>query len=132
MLKDAVIRTGLNSQLTDHQFRSATAKNHNDLLRRQTLYTTNRVPFIIQYFPGAEKLCHALRSLRHIDDYKHLAKIFLAPPLLTFKQPQNLRLLSLQDNIGHYITQPCRSNLCKTCQIIDMDPTITRGNTAHH
>eukprot|EP00061_Rhincodon_typus_P007014 g28260.t1 len=46
----------------------------------------------IFYFPGAGKLHHVLYSLQHvIDDNKHLAKIIPTPPLLTFKQPPNLR-----------------------------------------
>eukprot|EP00061_Rhincodon_typus_P006766 g27753.t1 len=70
-----------NSQLIEHQFRHATAKTCNDLLRRQTWDTTDRIPFVIKYFPGAEKLCHVLRSFQQIiDDNEHLAKIFPTPP----------------------------------------------------
>eukprot|EP00061_Rhincodon_typus_P012161 g37724.t1 len=58
---------------------------NNNLLRRRTQDTTDRVPFIIQYFPRAEKLHHALCSLQHVID-EHLTKIFPTPPLLTFKQ----------------------------------------------
>eukprot|EP00061_Rhincodon_typus_P006940 g28086.t1 len=140
MVKNTLIRTGYHAQLIDHQFRHATAKNRDDLLRRQTQDTTVRVPFIVQYFPRAEKLHHVLRSLQYdIEDDKHLAKIIPTPPLLTFKQPPNLKqtiicskLPSLQDNINHNTTQPCDGNLCKPCQIIDMDTTITHRNTTHH
>eukprot|EP00061_Rhincodon_typus_P005892 g25956.t1 len=94
---------------------------------------TDGVPFVIQYFPGAEKLRHVLCSLQHIiNDDEHLTKIFPTPPLLAFKQPPNLKqtivcckLPNLQDNINHYTTQPCHGNLCKTCQIIGMGTTIT-------
>eukprot|EP00061_Rhincodon_typus_P009810 g33598.t1 len=89
------------------------------------------VPFIIQYFPGAEKLHHVLRNPQHIiNDDEHLAKIFPTPPLLIFKQPPNLKqtivqskLPSLQDNVDHNTIPPCHGNLCKTCQITDMDIT---------
>eukprot|EP00061_Rhincodon_typus_P001375 g14624.t1 len=139
MLKDALIRTGYDAQLINCQFRYAIAKKHNDLLRNQTWDTTNRVPFVVQYFPGAEKLHHVLRSLQHvIDDDKHLTKIIPMPPLLTFKQPPNLKqaivrskLSSLQDNIKHNATQPCHSKLCKTMPD-HQHATITRGNTTHH
>ncbi|XP_043558925.1 uncharacterized protein LOC122556358 [Chiloscyllium plagiosum] len=43
VLKDTLIRTGYNAQLIDHQFRCAAARS-NDLLRRQTLDATDRVP----------------------------------------------------------------------------------------
>eukprot|EP00061_Rhincodon_typus_P011952 g37336.t1 len=94
---------------------------------------TDRVPFVVQYVPRADKLSHVLRSLQHdIDDYEHLAKIFPRPPLPAFKQPPNLKqtivrskLPSLQDDIDHNTMQPRQDNLCKTCQIIDMDTTIT-------
>eukprot|EP00061_Rhincodon_typus_P014108 g40929.t1 len=115
----------------DNQFFIQTLKNRNDLLRRRDM--TDSVPFVVQYFPGVEKLRHILRSLQHVfDDNEHLAKIFPTPPLLTFKQPPNIKqaivcskLPSLQGNIDHNTIQPCHGNLCKTHQIIDMDITIT-------
>eukprot|EP00061_Rhincodon_typus_P004985 g23890.t1 len=114
VLKDALIRTEFDAQLIDRPFRFATTKNHYDLLRRQTQDTTDRVSFIIQYFPRAEKPHHVLRCLQHvIDDDEHLAKVFPTPPLLAFKQLPNLKqtivrskLLNLQDNIYHNTTQP--------------------------
>eukprot|EP00061_Rhincodon_typus_P012195 g37777.t1 len=140
MLKDTFIGAGYDAQLIDRQFQCATVKNRNDLLRRQTWDTSNKVPFIIQYFPGTEKLHHSLCSLQPIiNDDEHLTKIFPMPPLLTFKQPPNLKqtivlskLPSLQDNIDHNTIQPYNGNLCKKCQIFDMDATITCGNTTHH
>eukprot|EP00061_Rhincodon_typus_P017819 g46692.t1 len=65
VLKDTLIGIGYNAQLIDHQFQHATARNHIDLLRRQTRDRTDRVPFVIQYFLGVEKLRHVLRSLQH-------------------------------------------------------------------
>eukprot|EP00061_Rhincodon_typus_P016754 g45133.t1 len=38
---------------------------------------------------------------------------------------QALKLPKLQDNIDQKTTHPCHSNLSKTCQIINMDTTIT-------
>eukprot|EP00061_Rhincodon_typus_P014201 g41085.t1 len=111
-----------------------------DVPQRKTVMTSsgdetvyNTVSFVIQYFLGAEKLRHVLRSLQHvIDDDEHLGKIIPMPPLLAFKQPPNLKqiivrskLSSLQDNIDHNTIQPCHGNLCKTCQRFDMDTTIT-------
>eukprot|EP00061_Rhincodon_typus_P003304 g19766.t1 len=68
-------------------------------------------------------------SLQHInDDDENLTNMFSTPPLLTFKQLPNLRqtivrsqLPTFQGNIDHNTIQPCHGNLCKTCQIIDMD-----------
>lgn len=130
---------GYDARLINRQFQRATAKDRNTLLRRQTRDTTDRVPFVVQYFPGAEKLRHLLRSLQHvIDDDEHLAKAIPTPPLLAFKQPPNLKqtiirskLPNLQENSNHDTTQPCHGKLCKTCQIIDVDTTITRENTTH-
>eukprot|EP00061_Rhincodon_typus_P007757 g29765.t1 len=101
---------------------------------------SDRVPFIVQYFLGVEKLYHVLCSLQHIiDDDEHPTKIFHMLPFLTFKQRPNLiqtivrsKLPSLQDNIDHNTIQHCFGNLYKTCQIIDMDTTITLGNTTYH
>ncbi|XP_078072210.1 protein NOXP20-like isoform X1 [Mustelus asterias] len=99
----------------------------------------DRVPFVVQYFPRAEKLRHLLWSLQHvIDEDEHLAKAIPTPPLLAFKQPRNLKqtivrskLPSLQENSDHDTTQPCHSNLCKTCRIIDTDAIISRENTIY-
>eukprot|EP00061_Rhincodon_typus_P009793 g33569.t1 len=138
LLNDALIRTENDAQLisSNCQFQCATAENHHVLLRGWT----NRVPFVVQYFPGVEKLRHALHSLQHInDDNEHLTKILPTAPLFAFKQPPNLnqtivcsKLPSLQDNIDHETTQPCHGNLCMTYQIIDMDTTMTHGSTIHH
>ncbi|XP_078084813.1 uncharacterized protein LOC144503794 [Mustelus asterias] len=138
-LKDALIRTGYGARLIDQQFRRATAKNRTDLLRRQTRDMVDRVPFVVQYFPGVEKLRHLLRNLQHvIDEDEHLAKAIPTPPLLAFKQPRNLKqtivhskLPSLQENSDHDTTQPCHSNLCKTCRIINTDAIISRENTIY-
>eukprot|EP00061_Rhincodon_typus_P007608 g29459.t1 len=109
ILKDALIRSGYDAQLNDCQFQCATAKKHNDLFRRQTEDMTDRVPFIIEYIPREERLNHVLRSLQHvIEDDKHF------------------------DNIDHSTIQPCHGNLCKACQIFDMDTIITCGNTTHY
>ncbi|XP_072414138.1 uncharacterized protein [Chiloscyllium punctatum] len=92
VLRDALIRTGYDAQLLNCQFQSATARNHNDLLRRQACAATNRVSFIVQYFPGAEKLRPVLRDLQHIiNEDEHLAKTFSPPSLLAFKQRPNLK-----------------------------------------
>eukprot|EP00061_Rhincodon_typus_P013535 g39965.t1 len=137
MLKDTLIRTRYDAQL-NRQFQHATVKNHNNLLKRQTWDMTYRVPFIVHYFPGVEKLSHILCSLQHvIDDVEHLTKAIPTPRLLTFKQLPNLKqtiacikLPSLQENSNHNTIQPCHGNLSKTCQI-DLDTTITYGNTTH-
>eukprot|EP00061_Rhincodon_typus_P018875 g48240.t1 len=100
--------------------RICSAKNHN-FLGKQTQDTTDRVPFIIQYLPRAEKLRHVLRNLQHvIDDNEHLAKIIPTPPLLAFKKPPNLKqtifhskLPSLQDNIDHNTTQPAMATAAR-------------------
>jgi len=130
---------GYGARLIDQQFRRATMKNCTDLLRRQTRDTADRVTFVVQYFPGAEKLHHLLRSLQHvIDDDEHLVKVIPTRPLLAFKQPPNLKqiivcskLLSFQENSNHDTIQPCLGNLCKMCRIIDNETTVTRDNTTH-
>eukprot|EP00061_Rhincodon_typus_P009621 g33259.t1 len=88
-------------------FTAPQLKSYNDLLGRQTQDTTDRDPFIIQYFPGVEKLRHVLHRLTYvIDDNKHLTKVIPMPPLLIFKQPPNhyrplLAGNCVQQNIDH-------------------------------
>eukprot|EP00061_Rhincodon_typus_P002088 g16579.t1 len=110
----STLKNAYDAQLIDCQFCRATVKNHNDLLRKQTRGTTDRVHFVIQYFPRAQKLHHILRSLQHIiNDDEYLNAIFPMHPLLPFKQPPNLKqtivfskLPSLQDNIDHTLYNP--------------------------
>eukprot|EP00061_Rhincodon_typus_P012719 g38626.t1 len=143
-------------------FRHGLAKNRNNLLRRQTWDTTERVPFVIQYFTGAEKLGYVLHSLQHvIDDGEHLIRAMPTPPILLFKQPHDQKdvdalemlqkrftrmlpgilavkqvwldwqTIQLQENRDYNTAQLCHGNLCKACQINDMDSTITHENTCH-
>eukprot|EP00061_Rhincodon_typus_P015660 g43459.t1 len=81
-----------------------------------------------------------LCSLQHlINDNEHLTKNIPMIPILTFKQLPSLKqtvihskLPSLQDNIDHNTTKSCHGKLYKVCQIINLDTTITCGNTTHH
>eukprot|EP00061_Rhincodon_typus_P004582 g22928.t1 len=66
ILNDAILRTGYIAQLVDRQFWHATAKTRNNLLGKQTQAAIDREPFVIQYFPGMERLCHVLHSLQHV------------------------------------------------------------------
>ncbi|GCC42747.1 hypothetical protein chiPu_0026652, partial [Chiloscyllium punctatum] len=134
--RDALIRTGSDAQLIDRQFRRATVRNRNDLLRRQTRAATDKVPFVVQHFTGAEKLRYVFRDLQRImNEDKHLAKTFPTPPQLAFKQPPNLKQIIVRSKLPsfqHNSTQPCHGRHCKTCQSVGMDATITRGDTSHH
>ncbi|XP_072436175.1 uncharacterized protein [Chiloscyllium punctatum] len=134
VLKDALTRMGYDAQLIDRQFQRATARNCNDL-RRQTRAATDRVPFVVQYFPGAEKLHHVFRDLQHIiNEDEHLAKTFPTPPLLAFKQPPNRKQIVIHSKLPgcqDSSLQPCQGRHCKTCQSVDIDTTITHGNTSH-
>ena len=115
-----------------------TAKNRTDLLRRQTRDTVDRVPFVIQYFPGAEKLRNLLRSVQHvIDEDEHLAKAIPHPHFLpsnnctTSNRPLSAANYPAFRSTVTTTTQPCHSNLCKMCRIIDTDAIISRENTIH-
>eukprot|EP00061_Rhincodon_typus_P015086 g42563.t1 len=100
---------------------------------------TDTVPFVVQYFPREEKLRHVVRSFQHvIGDDEYLARATCTLLFLTIKELPNLKqatvhskLPSLQENSDHNTTQPCHGHLCETCQTIDMDTTITHGNSTH-
>ncbi|XP_060706933.1 uncharacterized protein LOC132832794 [Hemiscyllium ocellatum] len=101
VLRDALTRTGNDAQLIERQFQHATARNRNDLLRRQTCAATNRVPLVVQYFPGVEKLRHVLRDLQHIiNEDEHLSKTLPTPPLLALKQPPNLKQIIVRSRVS--------------------------------
>eukprot|EP00061_Rhincodon_typus_P015315 g42924.t1 len=51
ILENTFIRTGHDVQLIDHQFRHATAKYRNNLLRRQIQDMTDRIPFVVRTSP---------------------------------------------------------------------------------
>eukprot|EP00061_Rhincodon_typus_P010579 g34970.t1 len=137
---------GYEVQIIDRQFRCVTVKNHNDLLRRQTRDMTNSTLH-----------CPVLWTCRNsatMDQLKQeggnhamffaafsmsaMTANILPRPSPHLKQQPNLKktivrskLPSLQENSNYDNKQPCYGNLCKTCQIIDMDTTITFGNTTH-
>eukprot|EP00061_Rhincodon_typus_P014100 g40915.t1 len=87
-------------QLNNQEHYRRPPKNCNDLLRRWTQDMTDRVLFVIQYFPGAEKLCHVLRSPQHvIDDNEHLTK---ASPRLHFSPLNNRQTLNRPSFAANY------------------------------
>eukprot|EP00061_Rhincodon_typus_P003915 g21289.t1 len=96
-----------------------------DALQQKTVMTSieGRHGICLIWYPSSSstslEVHHVLRSFQHIiNDDEQLTNIF-PMSLLRIKLPM------LQDNTDHNTIQPCHDNLCKTCQIIDMDTTIT-------
>eukprot|EP00061_Rhincodon_typus_P013871 g40506.t1 len=84
---------------------------------RQSLYTSH-----------VDSIFFLWTNVSFLDTYisiknRHLRTYSTASPQQTTR---------LQDNINHNTIKHCHGNFCKTCQIIDMDTTITHGNNTLH
>ena len=139
ILKDALLRSEYDARLIDKQFRRATLQPRALLLNTERTETTPRVPFVTQYFPGAEKLRPIIRNLQHLlDNDDRLSKAVPDSPILAFRQPANLKQLIIRSKLPSQpdmdntsTTRPCNSILCKTCAIIDPVSTIRRADISH-
>ena len=81
-------------------------------------------------FRPINKIIKNLQPLLNKDP--HLNQIFSTPPLISYRQPPNLKLLLTSASLPneHFITGtfPCKSSKCHLCPNINTNPTITGPN----
>ena len=139
-LRKALVHQGYNPHLVSQQFRRAVRQDRNFLLHNKRDHSTksNRVPLVVTYHPHLNRLRNIIRELQHIfDSDPHLSRIFPEPPILSFRQPANLRSILVPSRLPHgggaivsysHSTRPCNRPRCMTCPLISSDVSISRGN----
>eukprot|EP00061_Rhincodon_typus_P017302 g45939.t1 len=114
---------------TDHSLCTSVPHNDGITATASVLNTTNsQFPDILL------QLIHFILD-HNVFTFENQFFIQIYTPICQYFHAQTIacgKLPSLQDNVDHNTTQPCHGNVCKTCQIIDLDTTITRGSNAHH
>ena len=139
-LETALLHSGYRGDAIREQFDRPTNTPRTDLLtRRQSSSADDRVPFVVEYFPGAERLRRGLQRLQHlIDEDSYLSEVFPHPPLLSFRQPSNLKQRLVRSKLPTVTpdepgsVRPCNAPRCLTCNIICTDVTVSRDSTTLH
>jgi len=138
-LRSAFLRSGYDAGLVNRQFHRATQRDRKELLTRNNRTDSEpRVPLVVTYFPGADKLRTTLRPTQHlIDNDPYLRRVLPLPPLLAIRQPQNLKQTLVRSKLPSLTptqngTQPCNKPRCLTCPLIDTNTTVTRHGIIHN
>ena len=103
------------------------------LLKYQTKSKSDCTPLVLTYHPHLRPINKIVKNLQPLL-YKdpHLNQIFSTPPLISYRQPPNLKLLLTSASLPnkHFITGifPCKSSKCHLCPNINTDPTIAGPN----
>ena len=103
------------------------------LLKYQTKSESDGTSLVLTchpYFRPINKIVKNLQPLLNRDS--HLNQIFSAPPLISYHQPPDLKLLLTSASLTNesFITGtfPCKSPKCYLCPNINTNPTITGPN----
>ena len=103
------------------------------LLEYQTKSKSDRTPLVLIYHPHLKPINKIVKNLQPLlNKDPHLNQIFSTPPLISYRQPANLKLLLTSASLPneHFITGtfPCKSSKCHLCPNINTNPTITGPN----
>ena len=132
-LKNAFTTLGYKPKTVKNQIIKAMSIPREALLKYQTKLESYRTPLVLTYHPylrPINKIVKNLQPLLNKDPY--LNQIFSVPPLISYRQPPNLKLLLTSASLPNerFITGtfPCNSPKCHLCPNINTNPTITGPN----
>ena len=132
-LKNAFTALGYKPKTVKNQIIKAMSIPREALLKYQTKLESYRTPLVLTYHPylrPINKIVKNLQPLLNKDPY--LNQIFPAPPLISYRQPPNLKLLLTSASLlnERFITGtfPCNSPKCHLCPNKNTNPTITGPN----
>ena len=104
------------------------------LLKYQTKSRSDRTPLILTKHTQLRPIKKIVKNLQPLlNKDPHLNQIFSTPPLISYRQPPNPKLLLTPASLPneHFITGiflPCKSPKCHLCPNINTNPTITGPN----
>ena len=121
----------------DEQVNKAERIPRQQALTYNTKSSCTRVPLVLTYHPSLEPLRKILRQTHPIlSNDEDLKTLFPQPPLLSFKQPPNLRNKLIRSSATHPTTPngtfPCQYPRCMTCANIRQGSSITIRGITHH
>ena len=132
-LKNAFTALGYEHKTIKNQIIKAMSIPREALLKYQTKSISDRTPLVLTYHPHLRLINKIFKKLQPLlNKDPHLNQIFSAPPLISYRQPPNLKLLFTSASLPneHFITGtfPCKSLKCHLCPNINTNPTITGPN----
>ena len=132
-LKNALTTLGYKSKTIKNQIFKAISIPREALLQYQTKSKSNCTPLDLTYHPHLRPINKIVKNLQPLlNKDPHLNQIFSIPPLISYREPPNLKFLltsaCLQNK--HFITGtfPCKSSKCHLCLNINTNPIITGPN----
>ena len=132
-LKNAFTALGYKSKTIKNQIIKAMSISREALLEYQTKSKSDRTPLVLTYHPHLRPINKIVKNLQPLlNKDPHLHQIFSTPPLISYRQPPNLKLLLTSASLPneHFITGtfPCKFSKCHLCPNINTNPTITGPN----
>ena len=103
------------------------------LLKYQTKLESYSTPLVLTYHPYLRRINKIVKNLQPLlNKDPYLNQIFSAPPLISYRQSPNLKLLLTSASLPNerFITGTfsCNSPKCHLCPNINTNPTITGPN----
>ena len=132
-LKNAFTTLGYKPKTVKNQIIKAMSIPREALLKYQTKSKSDRTPLVLTYHPHLRPINKIVKNLQPLlNKDPHLNQTFSTPPLISYRQPPNLKLLLTSASLPneHFITGtfPCKSPKCHLCPNINTNPTITGPN----
>ena len=132
-LKNAFTAFGYKPKTIKNQIIKAMSIPQEALLKYQTKLESYRTHLILTYHPYLRPINKIVTNLQPLlNKDPHLNQIFSAPPLISYRQPPNLKLLLTPASLSNkrFITGtfPCNSPKYHLYPNINTNPTITGPN----
>lgn len=122
-LRSAFLKLGYKPQVVDKEINRALQVPRADLLVYRTSEKGDRIPLVLTYHPQLSSIKRIVSDLQPLlDNNEKLSEIFPNRPVITFRQPPNLRNILVRSKISPTLpngTFPCKKTNCKLC--IHMD-----------
>ena len=128
-LKKAFRSLGYDENMINEQTDKALRIPRNDLLKYQHKENVDRIPFVVTYNHNILQLKRILNGLQHIfTNDPELNEIFKHPPLISYRQPANLKTMLVKSRVNQETsgTFPCNAPRCKLCPVIENEEIIIK------
>jgi hypothetical protein len=114
-------RWGYNDKVIESGFSKASEINRNNLLEYKEKKINKRVPLVLTCHPSLEKISGIVHHhWKEIEKSETLAKLFLEPPIVAFRQPKSIKDTLVRAAVSKPSStvsqcKPCGDKRCKCC-----------------
>jgi hypothetical protein len=112
---------GYNDKVIESGFSKASEINRNNLLEYKEKKINKRVPLVLTCHPSLEKISGIVHHhWKEIEKSETLAKLFLEPPIVAFRQPKSIKDTLVRAAVSRPSStvsqcKPCGDKRCKCC-----------------